>query len=89
MKATFRPSFLRDLRKVKTQAILRRVQGAIENVERADALAEILQLKKLSGTKDFYRIRIGDWRLGVVIQGDTVEFVRCLDRKDIYRFFPE
>lgn len=89
MNTVFRPKFLHDLKKVKTAAILRRVQAAIENVERAKTLTEIAQLKKLSGAKDCYRIRIGDWRLGVVIVGETLEFVRCLDRKDIYRFFPE
>ncbi|MCI0685328.1 MAG: hypothetical protein L0Y71_24785 [Gemmataceae bacterium] len=89
MKTAFRPSFLHDLKKVKTAAILRRVLAAIENVEGAKTLMEIAHLKKLSGTKDCYRIRIGDWRLGVVSLGETVEFVRCLDRKDIYRYFPE
>jgi mRNA interferase RelE/StbE len=45
-------------------------------------------LRKLSGADDYYRIRVGEYRLGVVIQGDKVEFVRCLHRRDLYRFFP-
>ena len=89
MKATFRSSFLNDLKKVKSAKIRARIGDAIEEVENAAGLDEISKLKKLSGAKDCYRIRIGDLRLGVVIQQDTVEFVRCLDRKDIYKYFPE
>ncbi|NPA92437.1 MAG: type II toxin-antitoxin system RelE/ParE family toxin, partial [Chloroflexi bacterium] len=36
----------------------------------------------------FYRIRLGDYRLGLEIEGDTVVFVRFLHRRDIYRYFP-
>ena len=42
----------------------------------------------MSGTTNFYRIRIGDYRIGVAVEGDTVEFVRCLARRDLYRYFP-
>jgi mRNA interferase RelE/StbE len=49
---------------------------------------ELRDLKKMSGTGNFYRIRVGDYRLGAVVEGDQVEFVRCLPRRDLYRFFP-
>jgi mRNA interferase RelE/StbE len=88
MKATFRKSFVRDLKKVKDQEVRDGVGQAIENVEAAADLQAVSKLKKLSGAGDYYRIRVGDYRIGVVIEGDTVEFVRCLHRRDLYRFFP-
>ncbi|MBW3538652.1 MAG: type II toxin-antitoxin system RelE/ParE family toxin [Planctomycetes bacterium] len=88
MRTSFRKSFLRDLKKVKSRAILKRVRQAIEEVESAATLAELADLTKLAGSIDCYRIRIGDYRLGVVVEGDLVEFVRCLPRRDLYRFFP-
>jgi ribosomal-protein-alanine N-acetyltransferase len=42
----------------------------------------------LRGSSDFYRIRVGDYRIGVAVEGDEVEFVRCLHRRDIYGYFP-
>ena len=45
-------------------------------------------LKKISGTTDFYRIRVGDYRIGIVAGDDEAEFVRCLPRRDLYRYFP-
>lgn len=88
MKTSYRKSFTRDLKKVKDQIILDGVRDAIEQVEAAISSQEISNLKKLSGTEDCFRIRVGDYRIGVAIEGDTVEFVRCLPRRDLYRFFP-
>jgi mRNA interferase RelE/StbE len=88
MKATFRKSFTRDLKKIKEKPILDRVRKAIEEVEAANKLQEVAQLKKMSGTSNCFRIRIGDFRLGLVLEKDTVEFVRCLNRRDLYKFFP-
>jgi len=57
-------------------------------VEKAQSPQTILNLKKLRGGRDYYRIKIGDYRIGLIIKNDLVIFVRCLDRKEIYRFFP-
>jgi mRNA interferase RelE/StbE len=88
MNVTFRQSFARDLKKVKDQAVLDRIRRAIEQVEGAATPQAVGELKKMSGTGNFYRIRVGDYRLGVVVEGDYVEFVRCLSRRELYRFFP-
>jgi mRNA-degrading endonuclease RelE of RelBE toxin-antitoxin system len=34
------------------------------------------------------RIRLGEYRLGFVFESGAVTFVRCLHRKEIYRYFP-
>lgn len=88
MKVAFRQSFARDLKKVRDQVVLDRIRRAIERVERAATMQEIRDLKKISETNNFYRIRVGDYRLGAVMEGGQVEFVRCLPRRDLYRFFP-
>jgi mRNA interferase RelE/StbE len=88
MKTAFRKSFARDLKKVNDETVLGRARQAIEDVEGAATLQEVSSLKKLSGTGNFYRIRLGDYRIGVVVEGDVVEFVRCLPRRELYRFFP-
>ncbi|MDQ5818944.1 MAG: type II toxin-antitoxin system RelE/ParE family toxin [Actinomycetota bacterium] len=66
----------------------RRVRETIEQVEAARTLREVPNLTKLSGSSDFYRIRVGDYRIGVAVEGDEVEFVRCLHRRDIHGYFP-
>ncbi len=88
MNVEFRSSFARDLRKIKEQSVKQQVRDAIEAVEGADSLAEVPDLKKLSVGGRYYRIRIGDYRIGLALESETVVFVRCLPRKDIYKYFP-
>ncbi|RKY93503.1 MAG: hypothetical protein DRQ01_04625 [Ignavibacteriae bacterium] len=51
-------------------------------------MADISNLKKIQGTKDYYRIRMGNHRLGMIIKKGEVELIRILHRKDIYKYFP-
>jgi mRNA interferase RelE/StbE len=51
-------------------------------------LQEVENLKKLRGGDRYYRIRIGDYRIGLAVEESTVIFVRFLHRKDVYRYFP-
>ena len=88
MKTEFRNSFLRDLRGVRDRQILERIRATIEEIETAESLAAIPQLTRLQGGGNFYRIRVGDYRLGVLIENDSIIFVRCLHRREIYRYFP-
>ena len=88
MTATFRASCLRDVQKIRDPILLARIRAAIETVEAADDLRNVSDLKKLSGSSGFYRVRVGDYRIGVAIEDETVEFVRVLHRRDIYRAFP-
>jgi mRNA interferase RelE/StbE len=84
----FRSSFAKDLRPIKDKDLLNRIKLAIELVEKAQSQQDIASLKKLKGGNSYYRIRVGEYRLGLIIEGDTATFVRCLNRKEIYRYFP-
>jgi mRNA interferase RelE/StbE len=67
---------------------LQRIQAVIEEVENAENLGEVNNIKKLQVDGDYYRIRIGDYRIGLTIYDGVIIFVRALQRKDIYRYFP-
>jgi len=88
LKVQFQESFLKDVEALGDSAIKKRVRKAIAQAEQAAALKDIRNLKKLKGGDEYYRIRIGDYRLGLVLQKDTIIFVRCLHRKDICRYLP-
>jgi mRNA interferase RelE/StbE len=82
-------SFVKDTQKIKDQSVLREIAKCIESVQVSRSISDIGSIKKLRGFKNTCRIRIGDYRLGLLITGDTVQFIRCLHRKDIYRYFPK
>ncbi|MEX0715261.1 MAG: hypothetical protein WD066_01670 [Planctomycetaceae bacterium] len=88
MNVSFRKSFQRDVKKIKDAAVLDRVREVIEEVEAAEGIHAIGNLRKISGTANCHRIRIGDDRIGIIVEDDEAEFVRCLPRRDLDRFFP-
>ena len=88
MKVEFRDSFLKDLRTIEDKKLLSKVRIAIEELEAAEGILELRNLKKLRGSKTFYRIRIGDYRIGFAVEEESIVLVRILNRKEIYRFFP-
>jgi mRNA interferase RelE/StbE len=81
--------FEKDTDKIKDKKILIRIADVIEKVRETDDIISIKNIKKLKGSSKFYRIRIGDFRIGIIIDSDIVEFIRCLHRKDIYKYFPK
>jgi len=88
VNVTFEASFARDLKRLRNKSLLRQVQQLIEQVKAASTLSEIHNLKKMQGYETLYRVRLGDYRLGIEFVDNQVIFVRILHRKDIYRYFP-
>ena len=87
MTVHFRKSFVADLHALSS-TYRTRVERTILELEAADTLRDVRHVKKLEGRGGFFRIRIGDYRLGLAIVGGEVTLVRCLDRKEFYRRFP-
>ncbi|HEY9628878.1 MAG TPA: type II toxin-antitoxin system RelE/ParE family toxin [Coleofasciculaceae cyanobacterium] len=88
MKVEFRKSFEKDLRKLRDASLLQRIKAAIEEVESAESLETVSNLSKLKAEGNHYRIKIGDYRIGIAVQSNSVDFIRVLHRKEIYRYFP-
>ena len=52
MTVEFDRSFLKSIDKISNKTILRKVEKAIEEVEKAQNLSSVSQIKKLSGFKN-------------------------------------
>ncbi len=88
MKTLYEKSFARDLKKIKDRRLLKQVQKMIAQVESAASLQDLQNVKKLEGYQTYYRIKVGEYRIGIEVLEGQVIFVRFLNRKDIYRYFP-
>ena len=88
MKVRFKASFANDLRPLKDKSLLERIKALIAKVEAARSLSELPNLKKLRGGGAYYRVRLGDYRVGIAVEDDAVVFVRVLHRREVYRYFP-
>ena len=82
-------SFQKDVKKIKERIILKRIAATIRQVQKAENISTIKSIKKLSGTSNNYRIRMGEYRIGLIITEKAVIFIRFLHRKDIYKYFPK
>lgn len=76
MRLRFRSSFVRDLKKVRDPAVLAAVKNAIEQIEDAACPSDIDQFRELFGAASYYRIRVGDYRIGLADAEDGLECVR-------------
>ena len=88
MKVEFRKSFQKDLKKIKDSALLKKIKSTIEEIEQAETIQQINNLKFLKTESNYYRIRVNDYRIGIYIDKDLVRFIRILHRKEIYKYFP-
>ena len=90
MDIFFKPSFVKDFKKLPkgTKADVRKICS--EDFLIAKNLTEIRQIdiKLIRGFKNYFRIRIGDYRIGFKEEDQSVVFMRVKHRKDIYKIFP-
>lgn len=88
MKVEFTSKFEKDIHKVDDNLIKKQLLFIIQNLEVADSLQSVPNIKKLKGAKTAYRIRIGTYRLGFFFENNSCILARFLHRKDIYNNFP-
>ena len=88
MKVKYKASFLRDLKQINNKKIKKQIEQIINTAKSATQISDIPNIRKLRGYKNFYRIRIGNYRIGLYFEEKTIIFVRVLHRKDFYKYFP-
>lgn len=85
----FDKSFSKSIDRINDSKVADKIEQLIVNIENVKAISEIKGVKKLVGFKNYYRIRIGDYRLGFELKShDVVRFIIIAHRKDIYKIFP-
>ena len=89
MQVEYLPSFVRDLKKLKKTKNYETIRSvAFEEIPNYKSITEIKNLKKIKGSLNAYRIRVGDYRIGVFIKNELVSFSKVLHLKEVYRYFP-
>ncbi|MDQ2718636.1 MAG: type II toxin-antitoxin system RelE/ParE family toxin [Bacteroidota bacterium] len=91
MEVITKSGFRKDLRKCPNH--IQQKTGEIINIlEKAENLQTSgVDYKKMKGGKkdeDFYRIRVGDWRIGIELLMPSIIIFTILHRGEIYKHFP-
>ena len=81
-------SYLKSIKKIKNSDLILNLQNTTDNIEKAESITEILNLKKLTGFTNYYRIKVENYRIGLIINDNVATLVQFQHRKDIYKKFP-
>ena len=88
MKTVFTKALTKDVRKIKDQRLITKIESVLESMKAASHPDELQSVKRMTGYPSAYRIRIGNYRLGFYYENDEIILARCLKRSDIYKVFP-
>ncbi len=88
MKIRYERSFLKDIKKRKDKNLKKRVNDIISEIKNVEDRSNLHFIEKLKGHQTAYKIRIGNYRMGIFLEKDTVILSRLLHRKEIYKKFP-
>ncbi|MCX6154478.1 MAG: hypothetical protein NT007_09980 [Candidatus Kapabacteria bacterium] len=88
MKIEFLSKFRKDLESIDDVRLHHKLLIIIREIESANKLSDITNVKKLVGFKNAYRIKIGEYRIGFYCENGIIELARLVHRKDIYKKFP-
>ena len=82
-------SFQKDISRITDAKVKLAIAEIIEAIEKSENLSSIINLKKLTGYKDLYRIKLGNYRIGLRFTNEQeLLFIRILHRKEIYQRWP-
>lgn len=87
MKLKSKPSFHRDFKKMPKKVQLM-AQEAYDQMEKASDLRSLSSVKKMSGHKNYYRYRMGNYRIGFCVEDNSIVLLRLMSRERIYLVFP-
>jgi mRNA interferase RelE/StbE len=88
MEVSYKRQFLKDLSKIPS-VYRGRIEDLVFKLIPKESAQDVLQrISKLKGKDHFFKIRVGEYRIGMYFENNAIEFKRVLHRKEIYRYFP-
>ncbi|HET9135597.1 MAG TPA: type II toxin-antitoxin system RelE/ParE family toxin [Candidatus Kapabacteria bacterium] len=72
MKVEFLDSFGKDIDHLRDSKVKENIISIIEECENARTLSDIVNVKKLKGYKNAYRIRIKEYRVGFYFENGSL-----------------
>jgi len=88
VKVLYSSRFVKDLEAIRDRALRTSVEEAIVELKNAARISDLPNVKKMKGHTSAFRVRVGNYRIGLFRNGDSLTLHRFLDRKDIYKAFP-
>jgi len=84
----FKKIFLKDLNKIPEGTRTQIQQLIFVYIPETNKFVELKNIKKIKGYDTYYRLRVGNYRIGFEYDNNVIIFFRALHRKNIYKYFP-
>jgi len=88
VKVEYRKRFLKELASIPSPIRAHIESLVFAEIPAIDSITQSGNIEHLKGYKGYYKIRVGDYRIGLKLEGNTIIFERVMHRKEIYRYFP-
>ena len=89
MEIAYSKTFLKDLTKVFPSKTKEKIEKFVfEELPGFTSIEKAGNIEQLTGYKDYYKIRFGDFRVGLLKKDNTIKLLRVMNRKEIYKYFP-
>lgn len=88
MLVKVKKSFLKQLAFVPKDVRDRIELFVFETLPMLESLGQSGKIEKMHGYKSCFKVRFGDYRVGIIYENEVVVVKVVMNRKEIYRFFP-
>lgn len=88
MEVEIKKKFLKELSKLPTEYADTIEEFVFDKLPTYDNLSEIGKVEKMTGYKNYFKIRFGDYRVGIKKEYDTIIIETVKHRREIYKYFP-
>jgi mRNA interferase RelE/StbE len=88
MQVLYSKKFLKDLADIPSKQRQEIEKFVFEVLPNTIAIGDLHKFEKMKGYANCYKARFGSYRIGALLDENTIELKRAMDRKNIYKFFP-
>jgi len=88
LKTVYRKKFLKELSRIPSKTRIKIEQAVFSEIPKLEKIGSAKNIEKLKGYSSYYKIRFGDYRVGLKLENDEIVFETVLHRKEIYKYFP-
>lgn len=88
MKVEFKKKFLKELSKLPSENAEVIEDFVFDVLPNYETLEEIGKIEKMKGYKNYFKIRFGDYRVGIKRENEVIVIETVKHRREIYKFFP-
>lgn len=79
---------LKDLALIPSKSRISIERFVFKELPASTNITESKKIESMTGYSDFFKVRFGNYRVGLQKEGNRIIVKRVLHRKEIYRYFP-